>query len=216
MAHRRRRWLRWRSLLVVPALAVLLLGVSLAGAAVAPGNVSFEANWADWLRANHAGWLAQHVEELYYSANAPAKGGRPKGLNKVPVTVDAVPTSGQTSTPDSRQGVAANTAVTRPTTTTTTVPPGLSPPTPVPLVVYRASRERGCGSPPALWLTVCRRCTWPNSGPTTSTPARSRRRYGLTLSCCASNWCRLDRAGRDLVSPAVCSPDRTSIPGGRV
>jgi hypothetical protein len=147
MAHRRRRWLRWRSLLVIPALAVLLLGVSLAGAAVAPGNVSFEAKWADWLRANHAGWLAQHVEELYYSANAPAKGGRPKGLNRVPVTVDAVPTSGQTSTPDSRQGAAGYTTVTRPTTTTTTVPPGLPPPTPVPLVLHPGLPGEGVWQP---------------------------------------------------------------------
>ena len=33
----------------------LLLGVSLAGAALAPGNQSFQAKWADWLRAHHAG-----------------------------------------------------------------------------------------------------------------------------------------------------------------
>jgi hypothetical protein len=77
--------LRLRSLLVaVPALAAGLLAVSLVGAALSPGNQDFEAKWADWLRANHAGLLAQKFEEIYYSATAPVKGGRPKGLNHVP------------------------------------------------------------------------------------------------------------------------------------
>ena len=74
------------------------LGVSLVGAAVSPGNVSFEAKWADWLRAHHAGLIAQKFEELYYSAIAPAKGGTPKGLNKVPVTVQAAPSTTRPST----------------------------------------------------------------------------------------------------------------------
>ena len=41
-------------------------GVSLVGAALSPENVSFEAKWADWLRAHHAGLVAQRFEELYY------------------------------------------------------------------------------------------------------------------------------------------------------
>src|SRR5271170_1532623 len=86
-AHRRRRLLRLRSLLAIPALLICLLGISLVGAALTPGNQDFEAKWADWLRAHHAGLVAQRFEELYYSATAPAKGGRPKSLNKVPVTV---------------------------------------------------------------------------------------------------------------------------------
>ena len=39
--RRKRRFLRWRSLLLVPGLLVVLLGVSLVGAAVSPGNVEF-------------------------------------------------------------------------------------------------------------------------------------------------------------------------------
>ena len=85
-ALRRRRLRRLRLLLLVPALAVVLLGISLAGAAMTPGNQNFEAKWADWLRAHHAGLVAQRVEEIYYSATAPSKGGRPKALNKVPGT----------------------------------------------------------------------------------------------------------------------------------
>jgi hypothetical protein len=73
--------------LVVPALVAVVLAVSLAGAALTPGTQSFEAKWADWLRAHHAGLVAQRFEEIYYSATAPAKGGQPKGLNKVPATV---------------------------------------------------------------------------------------------------------------------------------
>jgi hypothetical protein len=69
-------FLRLRSLLAIPALLVCLLGISLVGAALSPGNQSFEAKWADWLRAHHAGLVARRFEELYYSATAPAKRGR--------------------------------------------------------------------------------------------------------------------------------------------
>ena len=136
--RRRRRALRWRTLLVIPALLVVLLGVSLVGAAVSPGNVSFEAKWADWLRAHHAGLLAQHFEELYYSAVAPAKGGRPKGLNKVPVTMGLA-----SGTTDPRRATPAGKPATRPTATTAPPRPGLPPPTPVPLVVHPALAGEG-------------------------------------------------------------------------
>ena len=138
-AVRRRRWfLRWRTLLIIPGLLVLLLGVSLVGAAVSPGNVGFEAKWADWLRAHHAGLLAQRFEELYYSAVAPAKGGKPKSLNKVPVTVGA-----PSSTTDPRRV----TSTSSPATTTTTAPPWLPPPTPVRLVVQPALPGEGKWQP---------------------------------------------------------------------
>jgi Phosphodiester glycosidase len=144
----RRRWLRWRTLLVVPALAVCLLGVSLVGAAATPGNVSFEAKWADWLRAHHAGLLAQKFEEVYYSATAPSKGGRPKGLNRVPVTVGTPTTNGAGPGPGVRRGDPARGApgpvtTSGPSTTTTTVRPGLPPPSAVPLVVQPALAGEG-------------------------------------------------------------------------
>ena len=123
---------------MIPGILVLLLGVSLVGTAVSPGNVSFEAKWADWLRAHHAGLLAQHFEELYYSAVAPPKGGRPKGLNKIPVTVGAPP-----STTDPQQVGSTTTPSTRPATTTTMAPPGLPAPSPVPLMVHPALAGEG-------------------------------------------------------------------------
>jgi hypothetical protein len=129
---------RWRYLLVVPGLLGVLVGVSVVGAAVSPGNISFEAKWADWLRANHAGWLAKQFEQMYYSLKAPPKGGRPKGLNKVPGTVAVGPvgtssepsaspgSSGRTSSPASSAapGTKTTTPVTptsRPTATTAPV-----------------------------------------------------------------------------------------------
>src|ERR1039458_1968346 len=137
----RRRLLRLRSLLIVPALVAVLLAVSLAGAALTPGNQSFEAKWADWLRAHHAGLVAQRFEEIYYSATAPAKGGRPKALNKVPGTVPGTalttlpPT---TATPGTVAAHAPSTTAATSTTTTTTDPPGLAAPLSVPLVVHPA------------------------------------------------------------------------------
>jgi hypothetical protein len=137
LAHRRRRFLRPRSLLAVPALLVCLLGISFVGAALSPGNQDFEAKWADWLRAHHAGLVAQRFEELYYSATAPSKGGQPKSLNKVPVTV------GGTTTTTGPLRVAAPSTTTALCTTTTTHPPGLSAPSPVPLVVQPALAGEG-------------------------------------------------------------------------
>jgi hypothetical protein len=77
-----------KRLLIVPAalvsLAVLFAGVSLIGALRTPGNQSFEAKWADWLRSHHAATLANALEQYYYTHNAPPKGGQPKALNPVP------------------------------------------------------------------------------------------------------------------------------------
>ena len=62
-----------------------------------------------------------------------------KGLNKVPVTVQAAP-----STPTHpQQAPSTSTSTTRPATTTTTVPPGLPPPKPVPLVVHPSLAGEG-------------------------------------------------------------------------
>ncbi len=79
-SRRRRRLLRLRSLLVaVPALAAGLLAVSLVGAALSPGNQDFEAKWADWLRANHAGLLAQKFEEILLLGDGTGQGRPPEG-----------------------------------------------------------------------------------------------------------------------------------------
>jgi len=157
-ARPRRRFLRWRALLLVPALVVLLLGVSLAGAALSPGNQSFQAKWADWLRAHHAGLVAQRFEEIYYSATAPPKGGRPQALNQVPGTVGGVPLTtadpapvavSTTTVPSTPSTAAPAPAPRAPSTTvpalttTTTAPPGLPAPSPVPLVARPALPGEG-------------------------------------------------------------------------
>jgi hypothetical protein len=63
---------------------LVLVGVSLWGALRTPGNQSFEAKWADWLRAHHAAPLANAIEQYYYSHHVPPRGGRPARLNTVP------------------------------------------------------------------------------------------------------------------------------------
>ena len=64
--------------------ACLLLTVSVFGAMATPGNQNFEAKWVDWLRGHDAALLADALENYYYSHNAPAKGGAPHALNRLP------------------------------------------------------------------------------------------------------------------------------------
>ena len=73
------------------------MAVFLVGAALSPGNQDFEAKWADWLRANHAGLLGPEIrgdvltapssvplvvtpalqDEGQWQATGPLVGGRP-------------------------------------------------------------------------------------------------------------------------------------------
>ncbi|MCU4185996.1 phosphodiester glycosidase family protein [Acidiferrimicrobium sp. IK] len=62
----------------------LLVAISVVAAARTPGNSSFDAKWADWLRSHHAGGLVGPLEQWYYNAKAPSKGGQPRSLNPVP------------------------------------------------------------------------------------------------------------------------------------
>ncbi len=48
---------------------------------ITPGNESFSAKWADWLRGHGAGSIVSQFESYYYTSQQPAKGGTPKGLN---------------------------------------------------------------------------------------------------------------------------------------
>lgn len=80
---------------VVILLPLILTSISVVGALSTPGNESFKAKWADWLRAHHAAFVVNHLESYYYSHHQPKKGGRPKRLNAVPTTnvpVDRRPT----------------------------------------------------------------------------------------------------------------------------
>jgi len=164
-----------RYLLVIPALAVTLLGVSFAGAALSPGNASLEAKWADWLRANHAGWLAQHFEEIYYSLKAPPKGGTPKGLNKVPGTVAVQLPSSTSASTAMRSPTSAGT--TSPGTTVAT-PKATSPATA--LQSTSTSRARAAGAPAPATKSEAP-STRPSS-PGTSTPPSSSSATSATAS----------------------------------
>ncbi|MGI8751182.1 MAG: phosphodiester glycosidase family protein [Acidimicrobiales bacterium] len=93
----RSRFRRRRLTAAVAGLIVIVFVWSLGGALTTPGNQSFSAKWADWLRAHHAGFAINHIEALYYSHNAPAKGGRPGGLN-------ALPGASHTTSPSSPHG----------------------------------------------------------------------------------------------------------------
>ena len=119
-----------KRILMVPmaliSVIALLVVVSLIGALRTPGNQSFSAKWADWLRSHHASALASAMEKYYYTHNAPAKGGQPKALNSVPGGSHPVKTGG-------RSGL---TSISH-----------LPPPSPVPLVVSPALPGEGQWQP---------------------------------------------------------------------
>jgi len=80
--RRRRRPSRRRlAIRRIAALAVLLLVatklVSYTSAMLAPSNVGFGVRSIEWLRDNGGAWLVSDIERVYYSINAPARGGPP-------------------------------------------------------------------------------------------------------------------------------------------
>ena len=80
--RRRRRPSRLRfAIRRIVALAVLVLVgsklVSYTSTMLAPSNVGFGVRSVEWLRDNGGAWLVNDIERVYYSVNAPAKGGPP-------------------------------------------------------------------------------------------------------------------------------------------
>lgn len=112
-----------RFVAAVAALGVLILTISVIGAATTPGNQALEAKWADWLRAHHGAFIVNPVERWYYASQAPAKGGRPSALNQIPAGVG------------SNAGSATAAGV------------HLTPPSPMPLVVEPALPGEGTWQP---------------------------------------------------------------------
>ena len=144
-------------ILAVIVVVVALVGVSLIGALRTPGNQSFEAKWADWLRGHHMATLANDIETYYYQHHVPRRGrpARPPQRRPHP---------GRSTTPVER---------------TIVVVPHLRAPAPVPLVVSPHLPGEGLvASRRRAGATASRPCTSPSSGPTPSTPARSPRRCG--------------------------------------
>jgi hypothetical protein len=64
------------------ALALIPAFISLASALLQPSNSSFGIRFVEWMRDNGARALVNKVENVYYSLNAPAKGG--PALHRLP------------------------------------------------------------------------------------------------------------------------------------
>lgn len=132
-----KRYTTPKRLLIIPlaviAVGALFCAVSLIGALRTPGNQSFEAKWADWLRSHHAATLANALEQYYYTHNAPPRGGQPKALNPVP--------NDSTGYPPGRNGSQATGVP------TVTLVRHLPPPSQVPLVVSPALPGEGRWTP---------------------------------------------------------------------
>ncbi|HWG73539.1 MAG TPA: phosphodiester glycosidase family protein [Acidimicrobiales bacterium] len=111
----RRRYRLRRLIAVVLAIGVVLVAlvtISLVGALRTPGNQSFQAKWADWLRSHHAALIANQIEQYYYNHHIPPKGGRPAALNSVPA-------------PSGRPSTAVSSGLPRPAPVALVVTPGL-------------------------------------------------------------------------------------------
>ncbi|MDQ6839936.1 MAG: phosphodiester glycosidase family protein [Actinomycetota bacterium] len=136
--RRRRRSQRLRRgrriMLAVGVVVALLITTALVGAATSPGNESYSAKLADWLRSHHASALVTPVESWYYQSQAPTKGGRPQALNALP---PAAPT---TTAPPATPSVPAPPIV---GPLPSAVTPHLPPPANLPLVVSPALPGEG-------------------------------------------------------------------------
>ena len=123
---RRTRRLR----VILPAALLLLVSWPLLSSASAPGNQSYTAKVADWMRSHDLAFITTNAEKVLYNLEKPAKGGRPKHLNALPAT--------------------GGSAATTPTTKvhhTQTVVAHLPAPSPVPLVVHPALPGEGQWKP---------------------------------------------------------------------
>ena len=89
-----------------------------------PGNYSFKAKWADWLRAHHSELVVRELENVYFNAKSAKRGGTVKSLHALP-------------------GVDTTVAAKTGTTVAVVTVPHLPKPSPVPLVVQPAAPGEG-------------------------------------------------------------------------
>ncbi len=113
---------------LVACVPFLFFCFSVVGALRTPGNYSFKAKWADWLRAHHAELVVREFENVYFKTKQAKKGGTITGIHDVP-------------------GVAGAPTTTSRQPTATTLPPHLTKPSPVPLVVQPAAPGEGQWQP---------------------------------------------------------------------
>jgi hypothetical protein len=72
-----------RRVVAIVVLAALVPVVySYASAMLQPSSLSLGVRSVEWLKANHGAWLVNNVERMYYTWNAPTKGG--PALKKLP------------------------------------------------------------------------------------------------------------------------------------
>ncbi len=80
----RRRFALRRTVALVFLIFVSTKLVSYTSAMLAPSNVGFGVRSIEWLRDNGGAWLVSDIERVYYSINAPQKGGSPlRSLPKI-------------------------------------------------------------------------------------------------------------------------------------
>jgi hypothetical protein len=77
------RAVRFRRIVVFASLLLVIYTLgSFVSAVTRPSNVGFGVNAVEWLRGNGLAWLVNDIENIYYSLNAPKKGGPP--LKRLP------------------------------------------------------------------------------------------------------------------------------------
>lgn len=103
---------------------MFFIGFSIVGALRTPGNYSFKAKWADWLREHHSELVVRELENVYFHAKSAKRGGTVKSLHALP-------------------GVDSNVAAKSGTKLTVSSTPHLPKPSPVPLVVRPAAPDEG-------------------------------------------------------------------------
>lgn len=117
---------------------VAFLVWSLLGAATTPGNESFSAKWADWMRSHHAAAVVNDFEVWYYNHHKPPTGGRPTHLNPLPAP---------TRSPAPARAVVRAVGGRPRRTPAPVLPAHLPKPPPVPLVVSPALPGEGRWQP---------------------------------------------------------------------
>jgi hypothetical protein len=81
--HRKHRAIRVRRVVAIVVLAALVpVLYSYSSAMLQPSSLSLGVRSVEWLKMNHGAWLVNNVERMYYTWNAPAKGG--PALRKLP------------------------------------------------------------------------------------------------------------------------------------
>ncbi len=132
--------------LTIVLIVSLQVGISVVGAMRTPGNASFKAKWADWLRDHNGNDVVNALETVYFNRDAPSKGGQPKTGVEKQAAPKAFP--GQSGT----------------TSATPTTVPHLPPPAPVVLATSTGVSGEGQWQPtgplvdgqPAIYFTAVR------------------------------------------------------------